>query len=668
MSAKPTQFQLFPPPPPAEGQKSNNPFRKAGKKAVVKAEPGSPIPLEDIKDTAKTESLLFQMIEDTQMIPPPPPGNVERSRSPPSLKKTVQNAMSPQSIHSQSRQAGIPTEQIMPSHNSHSSSSSSYTATSTISPQSSQSSASPIPMRSMFPQFDPSLPVNQQSYQQQTSSQPQPTKSTRKPPKLTLTTSNHIDHVLAPKTVPASVLDFPTGSWEPEEVRYSSNEELMMLWETANGQRPDNFVGTLNLRMTKTGPATFMLGNSQQPFYTLQTYSTDEISLSRSDPSRPNNDVPIMMMSLEDRIRREHPNDGLVTLLFSRLAAMLAIEQAEEVSRQHHLGPSEASEVETDALKRAAAQESCRLSWNRHQRLYELRHPCLSRRQPSALVGAAGIPLSPVRSQSPGMVHITVSAPSSDSSLHQPPTIIVTGPVSSTAMEAAQQAANPRTSTLPVTDLDEPLASLDFGTRTLRISPAAVQATIPSLYAIDSLVAAILAVAVSDEATNPILADMVLGSPEPPRPTTSHTVASHSMPVFQGKLVTTLAERDDTAESIFLASQINSAQKKAKEASDQTGLFAFWKKSSSAPKSQAGGRGKKKDKNQQIVVEEFDLEKYGRYGGGTREGKKLPGITRGILGILFFGLDLVVKGLTLIVKILAWLLVNATRCVTSEKF
>jgi hypothetical protein len=396
----------------------------------------------------------------------------------------------------------------------------------------------------------------------------------------------------------------------------------------------------------------------------LQTYSTDEISLSRSDPSKPNNDVPIMMMSLEDRIRREQPNDGLVTLLFSRLAAMLAIDQAEELSKRYHLSPSEAAEVETDALKRAAAQESCRLSWNRHQRLYELRHPSLSRRNPPALVGTAGIPLSPVRSQSSGMVHITVSAPSSDVSPRQPPTIIVTGPVSSTAMEAAQQAANPRTSTLPVTDHDEPLASLDFGTNTLTISPAAVIATIPSLYAIDSLVAAMLAVAVSDEATNPILADMALGSPKPSRPTTSTNPGPYSMPVFQGKLVTTIAERDDAAESMYLASQIKSAQKKTKSSTEQKRSFKFWNRAPSKP---LDGRASKK--NQQVVVEEFDLEKYGRYGNGSsREGKKLPGITRGILKILFFGLDLIVKGLTLIVKTLAWLLVSSTRCVTSEKF
>ncbi|KAJ6181161.1 hypothetical protein N7519_011622 [Penicillium mononematosum] len=571
-------------------------------------------------------------------------------------------------MHSQNRQAKKMNHEALPSHASQSSSSSSHhTTASTVSPQSSQSSAASVPMRSMFPQFDPKLPFNQQVYHPQLPDVPRPVKSSRKPPKLTLTTNTEIDNVLGPKTVPASVLNFPSEALESEEVTYSSMEELKMLWEAANGQGMRDVVGTLNLRMTKTGPATFTLGNSQNPFYTLQTYSTNELSLSRCDPSRPNHDVPIMMMSLEDRIRREHPNDGLVTLLFSRLAAMLAIDQADEISKQHHLTRAETTEVETDALKRAAAQESCRLSWNRHRRLYELRHPYLSRQNPAALVGATGIPLSPVRSQSSGMVHITVSAPSSDASPRQPPTIIVTGPVSSTAVEASQQAANARTSVLPVTDLDEPLASLDFATKTLSISPAAVIATIPSLYAIDSLVAAMLAVAVSDEATNPILADMVLGSPKSSRPPTSHTLGPYSLPVVQGKLITTVAEREDAAESMNLASQIKSAQKKSKEASGKKSGFKFWNKSS--PRPQESSRSTKKNKNKQIVVEEFDLEKYGRYGkSSSREGKKLPGITRTILRILFFGLDMIVKGLTVIVKILAWVLVNSTRCVTSEKF
>ncbi|CAG8908409.1 unnamed protein product [Penicillium egyptiacum] len=664
MSDKMNQFQLFPPPSP-EVKRSNNPFRK-GKKPGTTSEPASSIPLQEIKDPGKTESLLLQIIEDTQSISPPP-GDASGSKTPP-VTGVSHDSKSPQSMHSQNRQAKKMNHQALPSHASQSSSSSSHhTTSSTVSPQSSQSSAASVPIRSMFPQFDPKLPFNQQVYHPQLPDIPRPVKSSRRPPKLTLSTNTEIDNVLGPKTVPASVLNFPTGALESEEVTYSSMEELKMLWETANGQRTRDLVGTLNLRMTKTGPATFVLGNSQHPFYTLQTYSTNELALSRCDPSRQNHDIPIMMMSLEARIRREHPNDGLVTLLFSRLAAMLAIDQADEISKQHHLTPAETTEVETDALKRAAAQESCRLSWNRHRRLYELRHPYLSRHNPPALVGAAGIPLSPVRSQSSGMVHITVSTPSSDASPRQPPTIIVTGPVSSTAVEASQQAANARTSVLPVTDLDEPLASLDFATRKLSISPAAVIATIPSLYAIDSLIAAMLAVAVSDEATNPILADMVLGSPNSSRPPTSHNLGPYSMPVVQGKLITTVAEREDAAESIHLASQIKSAQKRSKEASGKKSIFKLWNMFPS--KARENTRRSKKNKNKQVVVEEFDLEKYGRYGNSSsREGKKLPGITRTVLRMLFFGLDMIVKGLTLVVKILAWLLVNSTRCVTSEKF
>jgi hypothetical protein len=234
-------------------------------------------------------------------------------------------------------------------------------------------------------------------------------------------------------------------------------------------------------------------------------------------------------------------------------------------------------------------------------------------------------------------------------------------------MEAATQAANPRTSVLPVTDSDEPLATLDFATRTLSISPAAVIATIPSLYAVDSLIAAILAVAVSDEATNPILANMELGSPK--SMVSSITPKLRQEVPFRGKLITTLAEREDYAESLELAYQIEAAKAK-QDRPKAKGLLKFWDRSKSAPqKVEQNQKSKENQKNQKIVVEEFDLEKYGRYGhSSSREGEKLPGIVRGILKALFFGLDLIVKTLTLFVKILAWILVNSTRCVTSEKF
>ncbi|KAJ5240007.1 hypothetical protein N7468_004626 [Penicillium chermesinum] len=656
-----SQFQLFPPPSP-EAKVPKNPFRKgAVRKPTTEAEPASPIPLEEMKNNGNTEAVVLQVTEDVPYFPPPHPGpppraRIARNKSP--ILVSTRGSDSPQSARSRSRQDNTSSHPLPSERSLSTSNGSIHTDASTTSPQSSHSSISPVPMRSMFPQFDPSIPLNQQIGRPQVYDSPQPaaspasTKKARRPkltinpasnstPVASLTSSTNIDQVLGPKTVPASVLNFPTGVLEPEEVQYSSAQELGTLWEAANGQRPERLSNKINLRLTRTGPAGFAFGNSDLPFYTLQTYSNNELAISRSAPSNPENAVPIMTLILEDRIRREHPNDGLVSLLFSRLAAMMAIEQADEISKQHHLSPSDSRNLESQALKRAAAEESCRLSWNRHLRLYELRHPSLSKRTPPALVGAAGIPLSPVRSKSSGLLHITVSAPSSG----QPPTVLVTGPVSSVAMEAAQEAANPRTSTLPVADSEEPLASLDFATRTLSISPAAVIATIPSLYAVDSLVAAMLAVAVSDEATNPIMADMELGTP---RSTSTGPAPepAYGAP-FQGKLITTLAEREDYAES---------------------GFFSFWNHSKSEPKKNQR-KSKKSKKTQQIIVEEFDLEKYGRYGSGSsREGQELPGITRGLLGFLFFGLNVIVKLLTLMVRILAWVLVHSTRCVTSEKF
>lgn len=377
-----------------------------------------------------------------------------------------------------------------------------------------------------------------------------------------------------------------------------------------------------------------------------------------------------MMLSLEDRNRRNPPNDGLVSLIFSRLAAMLAIEQAQELKKLHLLTTSEANEVESDALHRAAAQESYRLSWNHSRRIYELQHASVPNQDPRpALVGTAGIALSPVQKKHPGTLHITVSG-DSNKPTRQPPTILVTTPVPSNSIEGASRAPSPRTSTLlPLSDSDEPLASLDLATMTLSISAAAIITAIPSLYAIDSLVAAILAVAVSDEATNPVLADMALNHHPNPHP---QRQPQYRASPFTGKLIATLAERDEALQSEELISRINKPtsipDSNPNPETKKPSLLNFWRKSK-PPKNRPTTMTKTKNKNKKIVVQEFDLERYGRYSpSSSREGQKLPGGVRGALRVMFFVLDLVVRGLTMVVRVLVWAVVNLTRCVTSEKF
>lgn len=244
------QFQLFPPPSP-EFRGSKNPFRKGVKKPVQKTEPESPIPLNEIKDTAKTESVLLQIIEDTQQFPPPPPlptTQIQRSKTP--TMKSPQRSRTPQSPRGQTHQDTSPNHGGLPQNSSSNSSSSGHNTNSTTSPQSSQSSVSPVPMRSMFPRFDPKPQLNTQNNDSQRPTDTFKLKANRRP-NLTLTTSSDIDHVLGPKTVPASVVNFPIGALEPEEIRYSSIQELEMLWEAANGQRPQEPCGTVNLRLTR---------------------------------------------------------------------------------------------------------------------------------------------------------------------------------------------------------------------------------------------------------------------------------------------------------------------------------------------------------------------------------------------------------------------------------
>ena len=47
------------------------------------------------------------------------------------------------------------------------------------------------------------------------------------------------------------LLNFPAGVLEPEEVKFSTPQELELLWDAANGQRPQNLDGTFKLRLTK---------------------------------------------------------------------------------------------------------------------------------------------------------------------------------------------------------------------------------------------------------------------------------------------------------------------------------------------------------------------------------------------------------------------------------
>ncbi|KAI9371851.1 hypothetical protein BJX61DRAFT_543254 [Aspergillus egyptiacus] len=671
-----SQFQLFPPPAP-QGV-SKNPFRKGPRRPSAGTQAASSIPLEDLKvQGAEAKAVVLQVVEPQSTEPPP------QAHVPPLPPRSFMPELCPgPSTGSSSSRGDSPSLAANPSSGLIEDDGTNLR----ITQDSSQRSVSPvIPMKSIFPRFNPDAPLTQQQYRHGVSnsfSRPRP-----RPPKLSLdiTPAPEIDRVLGPRTVPADIVDFPAGIQDPVEVQYSTPAQLKNLWEAANGQRHDNIEKNFNLRMERLDSATFVFGETNTPFYTMQTYSTNEVSITRGNPSLADSNIPIMMLQLEDRRRREPPNDGLVSHLFSRLAAMLAIDQAAELSAQHQLSPPDASDVEKKALKRAAALESCKLSWNSTKRIYELRHPSLRVQQnreapPPALVGAAGIALSPTRPKhTSGALDISVSTPSAGRGQPQAPTILVTAPLPSNPVDAAA-IASPRISTLPLSgsdsESDETLASLDLRTMTLSIAAFAICNTIPSLYAIDSIVAAILAVAVSDLTTNPVLADMPIYDPTrpPTRPPTKQPIppqpAYMSTQTNRPELFATLAERDDLdRQSIQLPAQLQTQIPKRHR--------NWWSSlRSKIIQLQQNRRQKSKAKSTAsaspaTVVEEIDLEKYGiNSSPSTKEQVKedeLPGLARGLIKLFFWGLKLVFWALTVAFKIAGWGLKLALRCVTGEK-
>ncbi|OJZ89383.1 hypothetical protein ASPFODRAFT_182334 [Aspergillus luchuensis CBS 106.47] len=616
-----SQFQLFPSPSDSRPSKE---LPKVPKKPAIKTQTEMRA-MEEIRDkSSPTEAVIFKLIQDTHTSIRPPPKAMSRS-NPVSIPDTIRERETSKSPLRHDRHKR-PAERVgSPSHSVRS-----------ASLKSSSPAAAPVaPMKSTFPRYNYDLSMNQQHYYPEPSFNPHWELSRSE----TETPPPEIDRALGPKTVPASVLNFPAGVLDPVE-RYSTQEELQSLWEIANGQRPQSLPGTFNLCVDRIDANTLTFGDPKSPFYTLRATSANDISIIRKNPSKQDSSVPVMNLKLEDKSRRQPPCDGLVSILFPRLAAILAIDQAAEVAEELRLSPIEATKAEGEALKRVAAQESCRLLWNQSKRVYELHHPALCKQQPPALVGAAGIPLSPVRSKYSGVLLITVSSLSKEGGCSQPPTILVTTPLPANAVETGAMAATPRTSTLPLTDADEPLASLDLRTMTLSLATGSIVATIPSLYAVDCLVSALLTVAVSDESTRPVLEGLKVYE---------QGLSTSPLSTPREEMITALAEQEDAKEGSQLWSKVTSQPK-----SDSRKWYHFWK------------QGPKKPKAQKSIIEEFNVVKYGRYQEGSREGEELPRITRGCLRVLFWGFNVVVHGLTMVVKGIAWMVVNLTQCCATD--
>ncbi|EFR05050.1 proline-rich protein [Nannizzia gypsea CBS 118893] len=558
----------------------------------------------------------------------------------------------------------------------------------------------PPPMRSIFPRYDPNLPLVQQKYYPNAGS---PRSSSEQTP-------SRVDYgSLSPPATSACPSLFTSTDGDMT----AALESLEKLWNVTCGENPGPDTNAFHLNIRRIDSFTYNIGAGSVVFYTLKTDTISDFELHKTHPTKPNTKSPIVTLNL-DQIQ----NCTNTTIpIFPKLAEILAREQSLELARQNNLSPAQAMEAENAAVSQVKAKETCLFEWQDAQTRYKLHYHAMM----SASPGTPGSRPQSARSSVPTCLlnaSVTNSLPPFGGPSYNP-TIVVSAPDSGSSSGGT----------------DTPLAAVDLEHMTLTVYSKDILSTVPSLHSIDTLVAAILTVTVSNETTKQVLESIDIYAPKPeefpdpyrpPTPNPASVLANHTPTNSNGSAIeashaistptpainhrpavpeeerryftatgkqifTTQAEREEYEQEAELMAQVRRKGKKPKRTQSVSSWNWPWKRqpevkeidleaglgrSANAVKlqqqrhQQEGVQQQQQQKKRKsaLTVEGIDVEQYGRYADGTpRAGEKLPGPTRAALRALFWFFSLIMWCLTACVKGVAWSLVSLTHCVSGRK-
>ncbi|CAI6340453.1 unnamed protein product [Periconia digitata] len=399
-------LQLFPPPPRPPRQTSPN-KRTRGKSRTP--EP----PAETMNDNqgTKTQPDLHQLIIQVNSVPvspassiapppqahmsqpsttriPPPPerpifGTPPRQRQPPSDNPSNARARSP-SLFGDSRPAkSSPRSTPEPNRTVSPAFSTSPTLVRANSSATQFRSATPqeqVPMRSIFPVYDPTKALSHQAYKP---TQASPTHI----PRTQISRSPYSPEFYVPHGNVAQ-----NGSTSPPPKPFFTPSNLLdNLWLAANGQG-DPAVQMYTLRMHRATVAnpTITFGTTPSlPFYSLAQSNLagdheipsimNELAIQRHHPTQPRV-LPIAQLDLMTPpsmdITKFDPHQQesvtLLTSIFPKLAALQALDAAANSPAASHIAVSDpgatspaAQRLAEDVLGGAAQRECCALTWTR---------------------------------------------------------------------------------------------------------------------------------------------------------------------------------------------------------------------------------------------------------------------------------------------------------------
>ncbi|KAF5491879.1 hypothetical protein CGCS363_v011011 [Colletotrichum siamense] len=236
------------------------------------------------------------------------------------------------------------------------------------------SSQEPAALRSIFPQYNPEVPLNQQEYF------PTQTSPTHIPRAVINRTTwypereedgqeaQHRSPVRSPMSG-GSAPRWPRRRIEPPIIpNVSTNEQMKNMWKVTNGWKASPSEGRvycMKLSQEKDAPV-YTLSSTSQPFYNLRldpTSASAYVALSRHDPNKVykapsptagssassilsgvvgNKDngkgteskhwQEVLTTTLEEESRKHPPNDGLVALLYPQAAAKMALDRPDDMT------------------------------------------------------------------------------------------------------------------------------------------------------------------------------------------------------------------------------------------------------------------------------------------------------------------------------------------------
>ncbi|KAL8972957.1 MAG: hypothetical protein Q9183_000258 [Haloplaca sp. 2 TL-2023] len=276
----------------------------------------------------------------------------------------------------------------------------------------------------MFPRYDPSVALTQQSYYPRVEVNAGVLAVTRRlDSESPYSPSLQLQHEPPSQWSALASSNSGVGSGlglqhiqEPTErpVVYTSIStpvELVDLWALANGQKSSESVNDFTLELScddlADGKEIICFDSSiSQSLYKLSA-SDNELTVSRTHPTHDSTKIQVCAPALQT----SNSPTALVVPIFPTLAELMAIDKSSTLAVEHGLDRKACADLQSEAIERAYRQEASSLLWDNESQRHYLIHPKLLEDE-----SPAAFPIE-VHSSSGSPREISILAPNSTTTI-----------------------------------------------------------------------------------------------------------------------------------------------------------------------------------------------------------------------------------------------------------